>query len=413
MNCFIHAADLHLDSPLLGLEQYDSAPVEEARQATRHAFRKLIDLCLERRAPLLLLAGDVFDSNWHDFNTGLFYIHELSRLREAGTRVITVRGNHDSASEVTRSLTLPEHVTELSSRTVASVEVAELGLVVHGRSYTQRAVTENWVPDYPDPVDGMINVGLLHTNVDGSPDHDNYAPCRLSDLVDKGYDYWALGHIHERRVLNESPYVVYPGCLQGRHVRESGPKGCMVVDLADGAITGVEPVDLQAMQWTRLEVVLGGDEEDADAVLEVVAERFGELSERESELLAVRVEVSGACRGYMSVERERERLVNEVRALPGRTGARAWIEKVRLRVRPPLETSHEGAAADLREQLRERVAALEGDADGLAQLAEVLQPMVKKAGSEVEEAPAGAAWLQDLLPEVQAVLDVRLKAADE
>lgn len=163
--CFVHAADLHLDSPMLGLERYDTAPEEEARAASRLAFSRLINLCLERRAPLLLLAGDLFDSDWRDFNTGLFFIHELSRLREAGTKVVTIRGNHDSASEVTKALTWPEHVTELSSRTVEAVEVPELGAVVHGRSYPGRRVEEDWVPDYPDPTPGLLNIGLLHTNV--------------------------------------------------------------------------------------------------------------------------------------------------------------------------------------------------------------------------------------------------------
>ena len=412
MSCFVHAADLHLDSPLLGLEQYDTAPVHEARQASRQAFRGLIDLCLERRAALLLLAGDVFDSDWRDFNTGLFFIQELSRLKDVGTRVISIRGNHDSASEVTKALALPEHVTELSSRKVESVEVPELGLLVHGRSYTQRTITENWVPDYPAPVEGRINVGLLHTNVDGSPEHDDYAPCRLSDLVGKGYDYWALGHIHQRNVLHEQPYVVYPGCLQGRHVRESGPKGCVVVDVGDGEIMGIEPVDLHAMEWVRLDVALCGDEADADAILATVEDRFADLAEIESGLLAVRIEVTGSCAGYLAVEAERERLINEIRAIPDRLGRPAWIEKVRLRVQPPRRTALEGAAADLREQLRERITALASQPDELTRLAETLQPMVKKAGGEMDEDPRSEEWLADLLAEVQAVLDRRLMGAD-
>lgn len=413
MSCFIHASDLHLDSPLRGLEQYDTAPVNEAREASRCAFRTLIDLCLERQAPLLLLAGDLFDSNWRDYNSGLFLIHELSRLRDAGTRVISIRGNHDSASEVTRALTLPDHVKELSSRTVESVDVSELSLVVHGRSYPHRAVTKNWVPDYPAPVEGAINVGLLHTNVDGSPEHDNYAPCRLSDLVGKGYDYWALGHIHERNVLNENPYVVYPGCLQGRHARETGPKGCVVVDVADGEVAGIEPVDLHAMEWVRLDVTLGGDEADADAILATVEDRFEELAEAESGLVAVRIEVTGTCAGYLAVEAERDRLINEIRALPDRFGRSAWIEKVRLRVRPPERTVLEGAAADLRKQLRDRIIELGSQLKELARLGETLQPMVKKVGNDLDGDLVSAEGLADLLPEMQAVLDRRLMGVDE
>lgn len=408
----VHAADLHLDSPMRGLEQYDSAPVGEARKASRQSFRNLVDLCLDREAALLLLAGDLFDSDWRDFNTGLFFLGELSRLQEVGTRVVVLRGNHDSASEVTRNLTLPKHVTELSSRTVQSLPFEDLGVMVHGRSYTQRSVSENWVPEYPAATSGLINIGLLHTNVDGRPEHDNYAPCSLGELVEKGYSYWALGHIHQACVLHEEPAVVYPGCLQGRHVREAGPKGCAVVEVHDGRIAGVDQVPLSAMEWARLQVRLTGTEEEADDVLAAVETGLGELAADGGCLLAVRVEVSGACPAYVAVEGQRERLVNEVRALASQLGRPAWIEKVRLAVQAPERPSLGGAAADLHEQLRERIRALSKAPQELQRLAAHLAPLCRKAGHALDEDLSSPAVMAELLGEVQVVLDAKLTGGE-
>jgi DNA repair protein SbcD/Mre11 len=408
----VHAADLHLDSPLRGLEQYDSAPVGEAREASRQAFRNLVELCLERQAALLLLAGDLFDSDWRDFNTGLFFLDELARLQEVGARVVLLRGNHDSASEVTRALTLPEHVAEVSSRSVQSMRFEDLGVVVHGRSYPQRSVFENWVPGYPAATPGLVNIGLLHTNVDGRPEHDNYAPCSLGELVDKGYSYWALGHVHQGCVLHEEPAVVYPGCLQGRHGRETGPKGCAVLEVDDGRVAGLEQVTLSAMEWARLEVRLSGHEEEADDVLAAVDAGLSQLAADGGCLLAVRVEVSGACPGYVKVEGQRERLVNEVRALASRLRRPAWIEKVRLGVQAPERRSPGGAAANLHEQLRERIRALSGAPQELQRLAGHLAPLWRKAGHDLDEDLRRPEVMAQLLEDVQVALDAKLTGAE-
>ena len=230
----IHAADLHLDSPLRGLRAHDGAPVERVREATRKAFRNLIDLCLKEQASALLLAGDVFDGDWKDFSTGLFFVKELERLRPM--RVFLVRGNHDAMSEVTRQLRLPPHVHEFSEDAAETIVVDELGLAVHGLSFSRRVTSENLVPRYPAPIPGLFNVGLLHTSADGRPPHQPYAPCHVEELVRKGYEYWALGHVHAHEVLHERPWIVFPGNTQGRHIRETGPKGCVVVGVHGGEV---------------------------------------------------------------------------------------------------------------------------------------------------------------------------------
>ena len=145
----VHAADLHIDSPLRGLSRYPNAPVDVIRNATRRAFENLIDLCLQERVALLLLAGDVFDGNWRDYSTGMFFAAQLARLRQGGVRVVTVRGNHDAKSQITRELRLPENVTELSTRKPETKVFEDLGIAVHGQGFAAREVPEDLVVRYP------------------------------------------------------------------------------------------------------------------------------------------------------------------------------------------------------------------------------------------------------------------------
>jgi DNA repair exonuclease SbcCD nuclease subunit len=251
---FVHAADLHLDSPLCGLVRYEGAPLGAMRGATRRAFENLIDLCLEERAAFLLLAGDIYDGNWKDYSTGLFFAAQLSRLRAADIPVVLIRGNHDAASQITKHLRLPPHVHELSVKAPESFEIPNVGVWVHGQGFSTRAVTDDLAAGYPEARRGTFNIGLLHTSAGGREGHENYAPCRLETLVGKGYDYWALGHVHRREVLAEAPYVVFPGNLQGRHARETGPKGATLVTVSDGRIESVEHRALDVVRWTIVEV---------------------------------------------------------------------------------------------------------------------------------------------------------------
>ncbi|MCB1796433.1 MAG: DNA repair exonuclease, partial [Candidatus Competibacteraceae bacterium] len=104
---FLHAADLHLDSPLRGLDRYEGAPVDEVRGATRRAFENLIAVARRERVDLVVIAGDLYDGDWPDYNTGLFFIKGVAQLAEEGIPVAIVRGNHDAASRLTKALRLP------------------------------------------------------------------------------------------------------------------------------------------------------------------------------------------------------------------------------------------------------------------------------------------------------------------
>jgi DNA repair exonuclease SbcCD nuclease subunit len=209
-------------------------------------------------------------------------------------------------------------------------------LAVHGLSFPRRVISESLVPRYPAPVPGRFNVGLLHTSCDGRVGHAPYAPCRVDELVAKGYDYWALGHVHAHEVLHERPWIVFPGNTQGRHIKETGVKGCVVVNI-DGRDARLRHVALDVVRWKLLEVVLDGDD-DVDA-LYVKARAALETARAEAEgrLLAVRLHVSGACRAHDGIVGERQKVESELRNLTFEWNDEVWLEECKLRTTPRLD----------------------------------------------------------------------------
>ena len=267
---FIHAADLHIDSPLRGLNRFEGAPVARLRSATRQALTRLVDLALDEEVDFVLIAGDLYDRDWQDFHTGLFVREQMVRLGRAGVKVFIVQGNHDAQGVISRQLPWPDNVKVFSSRSAETVKLDDLRVAIHGHSFPDREVPEDLVPGYPMAVPGYVNIGLLHTSLTGAEGHDTYAPTSLDTLRSKGYDYWALGHVHARQVVCDEPRVVYPGNLQGRHARETGPKGCELVSVAGGKLDATF-VPLDVVRWHQVDVVLNPSH-SLDALPRVVGE---------------------------------------------------------------------------------------------------------------------------------------------
>ena len=335
---FIHCADLHLDSPLLGLAARDDAPQEEIRGATRRALENLVNLAISERVSFVVIAGDVYDGDWDDYNTGLFFHRNMVKLGGHGIPVFLIRGNHDAASQISRRLTYPANVTEFSTDVPQTVrlEVDGVPVAIHGQGFAQRAVTDNLALAYPDPIPGALNVGLLHTCAEGSEGHEPYAPCRISELVDKGYEYWALGHIHKRQILHEHPYVVFPGNIQGRHIREEGDKGCTLVMVEDlSSPLRIEHKSLDVLRWFTCEVDLSSAAtmEDFFASVKSAIEALADAHRRRR--LALRIVLRGATPLHGQLLEDAERFSSEIEgAAYEAAGDGVWIEKVKFRTEP-------------------------------------------------------------------------------
>lgn len=407
----VHAADLHVDSPLRGLVPYDGAPVRVVRDATRPALENLVTHCIRIRAALLLIAGDLYDGDWRDFSTGLFFMKEMSRLREAGVRVVIVRGNHDAQSQITRSLELPVNVRVLSAERPETVTFEDLGVAVHGRSFREARVTDDLSRDYPAPVAGVLNIGLLHTCAEGRPGHDNYAPCKVEALASRGYDYWALGHVHQREVLSRDPWIVFPGNLQGRHVRETGSKGATVLEVAQGRITSVEHVALDVVRWAEIVLDVTGAMSVAD-VLEAAREALSNERDRaEGRVLAARLVVRGDAEAVARVAGRREAITAELRAISNDVG-QVYFEKLKLRLAAParleLGAEHLDALGSLADM---------SDPELLAMAAEALGDVRAKLPIELTTGPDAlllddAGTLRELLLEAQQVIVERARGEE-
>ncbi|RTZ47791.1 DNA repair exonuclease [Candidimonas sp. SYP-B2681] len=383
---FIHTADIHLDSPLTGLSAYADAPVEMLRTATRDAFSNLIGLAIDEEVDFMVIAGDLYDGNWKDHNTGLYFAKEMGRMKKAGIPVYLLYGNHDAQSEMTKKLLLPDNVYLFDSRSPTTFRLNHLGVALHGRSFKDAATVENLAAAYPDPVPGMVNIGVLHTALEGNAAHANYAPCSLAELHAKGYQYWALGHVHEYQMWRGDSVVVFPGNLQGRHIRETGPRGAVLVTYNAAGEMEVERIYVDVLRWHRLEVDVSACRSFVEAARTIGAalERLL-VTEKTTIPLAVRVVVNGKTPAHGELFGMEAQLRLEVLASIAALGnERLWLEKVRLHTTPVEDGQALRLRADALADLYELLQGAENDLDFTESLRNELAGLVGKAPPELK-----------------------------
>lgn len=398
---FVHCADIHLDSPLRGLERYEGAPVEEVRGATRRAFDNLIQFAVREAVDFVVIAGDLYDGDWPDFNAGLFFAKGMAQLGESGIAVYVVRGNHDAASKLTRVLPLPKNVRLFPDKAPGTFTDDNLGLAVHGQSFATAAVLDDLAAAYPDALPGCFNLGVLHTSLTGRPGHDPYAPTTEKVLRAKGYDYWALGHVHAREIVSRQPWIVFPGNTQGRHIREQGAKGCELVTVEDGMVS-TEPLALDVLRWAELEIEVAGVP-DLDALLERVAAAVGtRRAQADGRILGLRLRLSGAGAVQREVSARPETFVEQLRAtVLDVSGGDAWLEKVDVRLRPALDLAQLALGDDPIGLMVRELRALATDSGALAALAsEALHDLRQKLAAELIQDDALRFDVPDVLQEI-------------
>ncbi len=347
---FLHAADIHLDSPLRGLDQYEGAPAEALRGATRRAFTALVQLAVKEGVNLVILAGDLYDGDWPDYNTGLFFLKSVRPLQQAGIPLVMLSGNHDAASRITAQLTLPEGVYTLPTAHPGTKRFEHLRVAVHGQGFATQAETRNLAVSYPAPVPGWFNIGVLHTALDGREGHESYAPCTIGDLIAREYQYWALGHIHKRESVNGSghPRIEFPGNIQGRHARETGPKGCLLVtvDHSGNAIPEFQPLDV--FRWE----VVAADAAAVESVAEVLETARAAVTLAHDDAggrpLAARVMISCSETAGLAIAADLEHFRADLR---GQVGDGIWVEKIKLAARSAPRTAGPAIGDDATSEL--------------------------------------------------------------
>ena len=411
---FLHAADLHLDSPLRGLDRYEGAPVDDVRGATRRAFENLISTALRERVDLVVIGGDLYDGDWPDHNTGLFFVKGMAQLAEEGIPVAIVRGNHDAASKLTKSLRLPRNVHLLADAKPETVVLDEIGVAVHGQSFITSAVLDDLASAYPSSISDCFNIGLLHTSLNGRLGHDNYAPTTLDVLRGKDYDYWALGHVHAAEIVSREPWVVYPGNTQGRQIREAGAKGCALVTVENGVVQH-QAIALDVMRWDTLPLDIAALP-DLDALLDAATvEIRRRLVQSDGRALALRVRIAGSGPLHRMLAAQPETVEQQLRsAAIEASNAQVWIEKVELTTRPQLDLDH---IAERDDPLGLLVRELRGlAADDMARntvAEEAFRDLLQKLPVELREGPNALRLdapdvLAELLGEVEGELIAHL-----
>lgn len=345
---FIHAADLHLDAAFSGISR--EAPSELALRLQRSTFvalTRLVELCERERPDFLLLAGDIYNEEDQSLRAQLAVRDACVRLEQMGIPVFMVHGNHDPCTSRVQTLHWPSNVTIFGEEVSAVAATGKDGIplaMIYGISHASSRETRNLAARFRKGSESCLHIGLLHATPGDADGIARYAPFSQDDLIASGMDYWALGHIHDRRTVCHRPLALYPGCLQGLHINESGEKGCLLVTMTpsgNGWMSEVSFHALSPVQWESLDVSL-----DTSA--------YGTEESGSGEQIA-----AGAPSKGISVDELEERLrkVLDTAADSLRLDCEALVVRLRLTGRTELDSllRREGVVSDLLERLREPV----------------------------------------------------------
>ena len=402
---FLHAADIHLDRAMRGFPALIDSPPEIV-VAPRTAFAGLVDLAIADGAAFVILAGDIYDGDWQDYKTGYFFQQQMGRLNDAGIPVVVLYGNHDAEQAMTKNLVLPQNVHVLGSKTPSTVTLDQVKVALHGQSFRVAATTDNLAASYPPPLRGYINIGVLHTALEGTPPHSPYAPCTLAQLMGAGYDYWALGHVHGFCVLSEDPWVVFPGNLQGLHINEPGARGAVRVSVTGGRLGVPERVHTDVLRWAKLTVDVSSAM-DAESALRAVADVLrATINGCEGRHLCVRVRFEGATPAHDALvalaSDLHAQVVGQALAIDG---DRIWIERVELGT-VPASATEDTTASDTVADLESYLLAASVDANFLNELEADLQGVLSglPLGADLDGAAHLTAVRQKQLTDLAASL---------
>jgi DNA repair protein SbcD/Mre11 len=414
---FIHCADIHLDTPLQGLAEYPGAPLSEIRNATRRAFEKVLDASLAEKIDFLIIAGDLYDTGLKSFESALYFNAQMNRLKESGIDVYLIHGNHDAASKLIKQLRPPDnvHVFRASEPQTFLIRDLPLPIALHGQSFTSPEITDDLAAGYPAAKPDFFNIGVLHTNLSGISDHANYAPCSLDTLRNKGYQYWALGHVHNRQILCTDPYIVFPGNVQGRHGKEPGEKSCELVTVSDSGAVSLQTIPTSVVPWIGIEIDASGCQ-NAEDVYDKLRFRLGEVvAEAKERVTAVRLLITGHTDAHAELNRDPEAARNEAISIANEWSGFLWIERVRVATLPRIDRHALIMRDDPIGEVARVLDSMRSDVASLSQLP-VVEELRKKLPNEIAEGSdpitLDAATLSTALEEAEGLLLARLSALE-
>jgi len=413
---FIHCADIHLDTPLQGLAQYPGAPVNEIRNATRRAFERVLSAAISQKVDFVIVAGDLYDTGLKSFESALFFNKQMARLKDAGIGVYLIYGNHDAASKLIKQIRPPSNVHVFRTSEAQTFLDDGLRVAIHGQSFATPEITDDLAAEYPPPKAGFFNIGVLHTNLAGISEHANYAPCSLETLKNKGYQYWALGHVHNRQILCADPYIVYPGNIQGRHGKEQGEKSCELVTVSDAGAISIETISTSVVPWFQTDIDASGCR-TAEEVYEKL--RLGleaMLSQSSERVTAVRLRIFGTTDAHGELSRDLEQVRHEAISIATECGKGLfWVERVEVSTSPRLNRDELLKRDDPIGEVVRILATLRQDPAALASWSAIAE-LQKKFPDELANGPEAVkldvAVLSAAIDEAEGVLLSRLSGLE-
>ena len=378
---FVHAADLHLDSPFVGIKAIAPDNVASAlRDATFSAYENIIDLCIDEQVDALLIAGDVFDSADRSLRAQLKFVEGLKRLDDGGIRSFVCHGNHDPLDGWEARLDYPTGCTRFreEAQVVPVFEDDPESAVVHGISYSRRDVYDNLVRCLGKGDPEAFSIGLVHANAGRDTTHTNYAPCTLEDLERNGIDYWALGHVHARQVLSErSPTVVYPGNPQGRHPNEPGARGVYLVEVDDAGDVHLDFRSVDTVRWERTVIDISqmdGEQDLIDKIHQSIDDALKGADGR-SVLPRIALVGRGTIHGSLRKPTFIESLMGEVNGEWPERSPFAWCERIEDETKAPLDHDEIIKGSDFLAEVLKTAANTKEDPDLLARLQDGLSEL--------------------------------------
>ncbi|EDO0503121.1 DNA repair exonuclease [Listeria monocytogenes] len=255
---FLHMADLHLDSPFIGLSTLPQPLFSAIQESTFQSLERITTVAIKEAVDFVLIAGDIYDSEDQSVRAQARFAKEMKRLEAANIPVFMIHGNHDFIEKHKEKLALPSNVHVFSEQVEVMSHKTATGVSVniYGFSYNERHIRSSRVGEYKIQGDADFHIALLHgSEVSSSEEHDVYAPFRVQEISKKGFDYWALGHIHKRQLLAESPSIYYPGNIQGRNRKESGEKGASIITLSEASTT-IDFIGTSLIIWEEAVITL-------------------------------------------------------------------------------------------------------------------------------------------------------------
>ena len=353
----------------------------------------MVELAIREQCPFVVISGDLFDGQWRDYRTGLYFASQMAQLRDSGIRVFLILGNHDAENRFASRLKLTDNVTLFSSKKPETARIEALKTAIHGRSFATRDVTENLAASYPPPVPGFLNIGLLHTALEGRENHASYAPCTIEQLKNHGYDYWALGHVHEFSCESghegSEPWVVYSGV----------PKGVVLVSVDDDAITSVEQVALDSLRWSLLRVDVGPAADSDDLITLVRRSIEGVWRENADRSLALRIVLEGRTSLNGALTADKAEVREQIETCAAGISSEIWLEKVEFRTEPPiiLERSQTGVDASIADRVGSIIESRASDPEFRRYAAPMLEEIRSKMPSSVCDNDAAERMLTEAL----------------